>query len=66
MKWIKVDHFTGKPITTKGWHICDYISGDYKIIVNDNGKWTLTYKGNEVETFKTLKAAKLAIDKEEV
>lgn len=58
MKWVKVDHYTGKPITDKGWHICDYISGEYKAIVTDNGKWILTKNENEIGIFKTLKEAK--------
>ena len=61
MKWLKIDHFSEKPITSKGWHICDYISGDFKIIDN-GGKWILTYKGDEKGTFRTLKAAKIAAE----
>ena len=58
MKWIKIDHYTGKPISDKGWHICDYIAGEYKAIVTENGKWILTKNVNTIGTFKTLKAAK--------
>lgn len=63
MKWVKVDQYTGKPIPNKdGWHICDYISGDYKII-SDNGKWILTKAGKTLGTYKTLKAAKAEAEK---
>lgn len=58
MKWVKVDHFTGKAIDDKGWHICDYIAGEYKATVTDNGRWILTKNGIEIGKFKTLKAAK--------
>ena len=58
MKWIKIDQYTGKPIANNnGWHICDYICGDYRII-SDNGRWILTKAEIKIGTFKTLKAAK--------
>ena len=58
MKWVKIDHYTGKPIAhNSGWHIVDYVSGDFKII-NDCGRYILTQNGNQINSFKTLKEAK--------
>ena len=60
MKWIKVNHNTNNPIIpNSGWHICDYVCGEYRIINND-GNWILTKNGITVNQYKTLKAAKMA------
>ena len=62
MKWTKIDHYTNKPIEKNtGWHICDYVCGEYKII-NDDGSWTLEKNRTKINTFKTLKAAKEAAE----
>lgn len=57
MKWLKVDR-DGKPIAhNSGWHIPNYISGEYKI-TNNNGKYILTKNNIKIGEFKTLKEAK--------
>lgn len=57
MKWLKVDS-KGNPIKpNSGWHIPNYISGDFKI-TNNNGKYVLAKNGETIGTFKTLKEAK--------
>ena len=59
MKWIKIDHYTGKPVAhNSGWHIVDYVSGDFKITQWENGKRMLWLNGKNKGTFNTLRDAK--------
>ena len=59
MKWIKTDRYTGKPIAhNSGWHIVDYISGDFKITQLANRKMMLLLNGKNKGTFNTLRDAK--------
>lgn len=58
MKWTKVDHTTHQPIArNSGWHIVDYISGDY-VISDVYGRWVLRKNGKLIRVTKTLKEAK--------
>lgn len=59
--WKKIDHFTGEPYKKNpksgAWHIVDYIDGNVRIS-NMSDRWSVTESGNELGSFKTLKAAK--------
>jgi hypothetical protein len=58
MKWKKVDHNSGQEIAhNSGWHIPDYVSGNFRII-NNSGSYTTTCNGHAVGTYNTLREAK--------
>lgn len=66
MKWTKVDQYTNQPVArNSGWHIVDYISGDYRI-VSDNGKWILRKSDELIAVFKTLKEAKAYAENKDI
>ena len=69
MTWEKFYHGTNTPYKKNpksgAWYIIDYVSGEYRVVMQPNGNWTLTKNGNEIATFKTLRSAKAFAEREE-